>query len=207
MLQEVARTGQAGVYVRSRSTHWEITVAARDTQGLLLRIAGALVRVGLSILTAKIYTLGGGKAVDRFWVAIPADGETTAESLRDRLSRELESGAPMGRAELQALRERHRMRSRAQVDTGTEPKVLISNEISDAFTVVDVTCRDRIGTLFQVALVLSEMGLDVHGAVLTTEADKATESIYVTETRSGKLLDASRCAEVAAALERELASA
>ena len=206
MLREVGRTGRPDVHIRPRSTHWEITVAARDTQGLLLRIAGTLVRFDLSILTAKIYTLGGGNAVDRFWVAIPTDEALTPEALRERLARELETREPLGRAELRSLRERHRMRHRALVDTGTEPKVLISNEMSDVFTVVDVTCGDRIGTLFQVALVLSEMGLDVHGAVLTTEADKATESIYVTDARGGKLLDAARRADVAAALERELAS-
>jgi [protein-PII] uridylyltransferase len=84
--------------------------------------------------------------------------------------------------------------------------VLISNDISDAFTVLDVTCRDQIGILFQVALVLSEMGIDVHGAVLTTEADKVMDSFYVTAGDGGKITDVARCTSIAHALEHELAA-
>ena len=97
------------------------------------------------------------------------------------------------------------MRAHA-VETYTEPKALISNDLSDAFTVIDVTCSDRIGVVFQGALVLSELGLDVHGAVLTTEADRALDSFYVTGEDGAKITDASRCEAISSALERELAS-
>src|SRR5690606_11615282 len=112
----------------------------------------------------------------------------------------------LDRTELAALRDRFRLRQRATVDTTVEPKALISNDISDAFTVIDVTCRDQIGLLFQVALVMNELELNVHGAVLTTEADKATDSFYVTAEDGMKIVDAARCAAVVSALERELAS-
>jgi len=209
LLREATSGGASvyGVHIRTRGTHWEVTVAARDEKALLCRIAGALAHLDLSILTAKIYTLGGERAVDRFWVAIPSEEGLTAETLRARIVRELSSNFRLDREELRALRARFRLRQRAHVDTGTVPKVLISNELSDAFTVIDVTCRDQIGILFQVALVLSELGLDVHGAVLTTEADKVMDSFYVTGEGRAKVLDAARCASIAEILERELASA
>jgi [protein-PII] uridylyltransferase len=196
-----------GVHVRARATHWEITVAARNEKALLCRIAGALAHLDLSILTAKIYTLGGARVVDRFWVAIPGGEGITAEGLRATLMRELASNFRLDREGLHALRSRFRMRQRALVDTSTIPKALISNELSDAFTVIDVTCRDQIGILFQVALVLSELSLDVHGAVLTTEADKVLDSFYVTDENGAKVVDAARCASIAQTLERELAGA
>jgi [protein-PII] uridylyltransferase len=205
LLREAA-AGGFGVHVRARSTHWEITVAARDETALLCRIAGSLAHLNLSILTAKIYTLGGENVVDRFWVAIPEEDACTAATLRERLLREFAAGFRLDRAGLRALRDRFRLTQRAVVDTGAAPKVLISNDISDTFTVLDVTCRDQIGILFQVALVLSEMGLDIHGAVLTTEADKATDSFYVTAEGGDKITDEARCASLAVALERELAT-
>ncbi|HEX2612744.1 MAG TPA: hypothetical protein VHO02_04030, partial [Fibrobacteria bacterium] len=205
LLREAEGAG-FGVHVRSKPTHWEITVAARDEKALLCRIAGALAHFDLSILTAKIYTLGGGKAVDRFWVAIPdPERAYTADSLRARLLETLASGFRLGRAELAALRARLRLRQRALVETGETPNVLISNDISDDFTVLDVTCRDQIGLLFQVALVLSEMGVDVHGAVLTTEADKAIDSFYVTTDEGARIDDAERRRAIVLAIERELA--
>lgn len=205
LLEEAATAGH-GVHVRARSTHWEITVAAIDEKALLYRIAGALTRLDLSILSARIYTLGGGKAVDRFWVGIPGEDDVTVASLREALLRELASDLRLHRQELRALRDRYRLRQRTILDTGTQPKVLISNELSDFFTVLDVTCRDQIGILFQVALVFSELGLNVHGAVLTTEADKVLDSFYVTDEDGAKVTDVARCALIVETLERELAS-
>jgi [protein-PII] uridylyltransferase len=204
LLRSAAGSGY-GIHVAARATHWEITLAARDEKALLARISGILAHLGLSILTARIYTLGGGSAVDRFWVAIPEEGRFTAETLRKKLLDEMVSGFRLGREELRDLRGRHRLRAHG-VETYTEPKVLISNDLSDAFTVIDVTCSDRIGVVFQGALVLSELGLDVHGAVLATEADRALDSYYVTGEGGAKITDEARCAEIAAALERELSS-
>ena len=145
--------------------------------------------------------------MDRFWVAIPdPERAYTADSLRARLLETLSSGFRLVRPELAALRERLRLRQRALVETGETPKVLISNDISDDFTVLDVTCRDRIGLLFQVAQVLSEMGVDVHGAVLTTEADKAIDSFYVTTDEGARIDDAERCRAIVQAIERELSA-
>jgi [protein-PII] uridylyltransferase len=200
-----ATAGNYGIHVLAKATHWEITLAARDEKALLCRIAGVLAHLNLSILTARIYTLGGGKVIDRFWVAIPEEGRYTADSLKQKLLQEMASGFRLGRAELRDLRHHHRLRARG-VEAHTEPKVLISNEISDDLTVLDITCRDQIGILFQVALVLNEMGLDVHGAVLTTEADRALDSFYITTEGGSKVVDAERCDAIAAALEAELSS-
>jgi len=203
-----ATDGAFGVHVASKLTHWEITVAAHDEKALLCRIAGTLAHLGLSILSAKIYTLGGGRVVDRFRVALPEEGTRTPESLRNALLVEFRDGFMLGREELRELRRRTRSRAlySVEAEAGIAPKALMSNEISDAFTVVDITCRDQIGILYQVALVLSELGLNVHGAVLTTEADKATDAFYITAEDGTKILDVTRCEEIIAALERELAS-
>jgi [protein-PII] uridylyltransferase len=182
-------------------------VAARDQKALLCRIAGALAHLGLSILSAKIFTLGGGRVVDRFWVAHPEEEDATAEALGGKLLGLLRADFRMGREELRALPGRRR-RSAADVEREVSivPKVLVSNEISDAFTVADVTCGDQIGLLFQVALVFSELGLDVHGAVLTTEADKAMDAFYITVEGGGKVEDIGRIEAIRAAIESELAS-
>jgi [protein-PII] uridylyltransferase len=192
------------VHVSPKATHWEITVAARDEKALLRRIAGALAHLGLSILSARIYTLGGGRVVDRFRVALPE--EDTPEKLRAALTEGLNRGFRLGRGELRR-RQRARPGYSVEGEGGIIPKVLTSNEISDEFTVVDVTCRDQIGLLFQVAAVFDELELSVHGAVLTTEADKAMDSFYITAADGKKILDDARREEIASSLERELASA
>ncbi len=205
LLQATAK-GDFGVHVSAKPTHWEITVAARDEKALLCRIAGTLAHLGLSILSAKIYTLGGGRVVDRFWVALPEGNVSSPEVLRTRILAELRKHFLLDRGELRELRRRDRAVHDITGDAPIEPKVLASNDISDVFTVMDVVCRDRIGILFQVALVLSELGLNVHGAVLTTEADKATDAFYITSEDGKKITDDARCEEIIAAIGRELAS-
>lgn len=206
LLRDAKETGH-GVHVLPGETHWEVTVAGKDEKALLCKIAGVLASLDLSILTARIYTLGGGQAVDRFCVAIPEAQEARdATALYERLTEELRLGFQLNRQGLRALRDGLRYRVRSGMEMVVTPKALISNEISDDFTVVDVTCRDQIGILFQVALVLSEMNLDVHGAVLTTEADRAMDSFYITEEGGGKVVNVSRRGAIADALERELSS-
>jgi [protein-PII] uridylyltransferase len=69
-----------------------------------------------------------------------------------------------------------------------KPEVAFSNAISENFSTVDLTCNDRIGLLFQVTKVFSDLKLDVHGAILTTEADKAMDAFYIT-TRDDKKIE------------------
>jgi len=211
-LMQDTREGDYGVHVSAKATHWEITIAARDEKALLCRIAGTLAHLAFSILSAKIYTLGGERVVDRFWVALPEGDAPSSSSvlgpdaLRGRILNELRKHFLLDRPELRELRRRAQSFQEINGDAPIVPKVLTSNDISDAFTVVDIICRDQIGILFQVALVLSELGLNVHGAVLTTEADKATDAFYITDEGGNKVTDVARCEEISVAIGRELAS-
>ena len=75
-------------------------------------------------------------------------------------------------------------------DLPMKPAVTFDNAISDNFSTVDLTCNDRIGLLFQVTKVFSDLKLDVHGAILTTEADKAMDAFYITDGANKKIEDA-----------------
>ena len=205
LLQE-SDTGGFGVQVNPKSTHWDITVAAHDDKALLCRIAGSVAHMGLSILGARIYTLGAGKVVDRFTVAIPEEGHYTDESLQAKLLAELRSHRRLGREELEVLRIRYRNRSGIPEGVHSEPEVSASNDISESFTVIDITCQDQLGLLFQVAQVFSDLGLSVHGAVLTTEADKAMDSFYLAGEDGGKIQNPDRLESIRSSLMRELAA-
>lgn len=178
--------------VVERSTHIEITVVANDDDALLSRISGTLTHLGLSILSARIFTRVDGKAIDKFWVAIPEEPRMAPAALEERLVKELEENFKLSREELHELRARFKPRSafgRVR-EMPMKPSVTFSNAISDNFSTVDLTSSDKMGLLFQVTKVFSDLKLNVHGAILTTEADKAMDSFYVTDSANRKLQDA-----------------
>jgi [protein-PII] uridylyltransferase len=189
----------------TRQTHWEVTVVANDDDALLSRIAGTLAHLELSILSARIFTRVDGKAIDKFWVSVP-EGAQDAAALELRLIKELGKNFRLSTEELHDLQARIKPKiAFGKVrDLPMKPEVAFSNTISENFSTVDLTCSDRIGLLFQVTKVFSDLKLDVHGAILTTEADKAMDAFYITTRDDRKIEDAELIDLIVTTLIKEL---
>jgi len=191
-----------------KPTHWEVTVVSNDDDALLCTIAGTLTHLELSILSARIFTRVDGKAIDKFWVSIP-EGKPSRTNLESQLIKELEKNFRLSKEELHDLQSRFKPKSiYGKVrDIRFKPAVTYSNAISDNFTTFDLTCSDRIGLLFQVTKVLSEMKLKVHGAILTTEADKAMDAFFITDASDKKIDDAQLIDSIVNTIISELSDA
>ena len=202
------KTQKFNARVVEKPTHWELTVVANDDDALLCTIAGTLTHLQLSILSARIFTRVDGKAIDKFLVSVPDGDIYTSARLEKRLLEELEKHFRLSREELRDLQTRFRSKNgfgKVQ-DLPMEPSIAFSNAISDNFSTIDLTCKDRIGLLFQVTKVFSELKLNVHGAVLTTEADKAMDSFYVTDAGNRKLANSELIDTTMTTLKNELSS-
>jgi [protein-PII] uridylyltransferase len=158
----------------------EVTVYAADHAGLFSRIAGALAVAGASIVDARIHTLTNGMALDTFWVQDAAGGAfdqphrlaklyvlvEQALSGHLRLDREIPKLA-------QALMGR-RMRA-----IHVPPRVVIDNRASNSYTVLEVNGRDRPGLLHDVTSAISEQGLQIGSAHVSTYGVRAVDVFYV----------------------------
>jgi [protein-PII] uridylyltransferase len=80
------------------------------------------------------------------------------------------------------------------------PQVLIENTSSDSHTIIEVQAQDHLGLLYKLTRVLYESGLDVALAKISTEANRAIDVFYVTDTAGRKLIDASATGMVRQAL-------
>jgi len=192
--------------VLEKQTHWEVTVVANDGDALLCAIAGTMVHLELSILSARIFTRVDGKAIDKFWISVPEGAKEGTSGLEQVLIRELGKNFQLSMPELHELQARIKPKTGfAKVrDVLTKPSVSFSNSISDNFSTVDLTCSDRIGLLFQVTKVFSDLNLKVHGAILTTEADKAMDAFYITNGSNKKIEDAELIDSIVTTLIKEL---
>ena len=147
----------------------EVTVYAADHAGLFSRIAGALAVAGASIVDARIHTMTNGMALDTFWIQDAAGGTFDAPHRLAKLSALIEQ-ALSGRLRLAAeIRKMSKslmgQRVRAIL---VPPRVVIDNRASNTHTVLEVNGRDRPGLLHDVTAAISDEGLQIAFAHVTT---------------------------------------
>jgi [protein-PII] uridylyltransferase len=177
-----AEAEQAPLTVRTRVLEsravTEVTVYCADHPGLFSRIAGALAVAGASIVDARIHTMTNGMALDTFWVQDAAGGAFDAPHRLARLAVLIEqslSGRLRLEAEIGKLR-REPARLRA---VQIPPRVVIDNHASNSHTVIEVNGRDRPGLLHDVTAAISEQGLQIGSAHITTYGVRAVDVFYV----------------------------
>jgi [protein-PII] uridylyltransferase len=179
----------------------EVTVYTADHAGLFSRIAGALAVAGASIVDARIHTLTNGMALDTFWVQDAAGGAFDAPHRLARLSALVEqalSGRLPLAAEIRRLGEAllgRRMRA-----IHVPPRVVIDNRASHTHTVLEVNGRDRPGFLHDVTAAISEQGLQIASAHVTTYGVRAVDVFYVKDIFGLKVENDRKLAALRAAL-------
>jgi [protein-PII] uridylyltransferase len=83
-------------------------------------------------------------------------------------------------------------------------RVVVDNEASDFFTVIEVGAPDRIGLLFDITRTLAEQQLDVHLAKVATFGTRVVDAFYVRDELGRKLDDRGRIDELERALRARL---
>jgi [protein-PII] uridylyltransferase len=181
----------------------ELVFVTRDRPGLFAMITGVLAAEGLNILAARIATSREAIALDAFRVSRPSDEELDSDRA-ERLETTLR-GVLGGDLDVEQLVERsarpwlRRKRGRHIATT-----IDIDNDVSDAFTVLDVTTGDRVGLLFTITNCLYRLGVDIHLAKVTTMVTQALDAFYVTEQDGRKIEDPARLEDIRSALLQAL---
>jgi [protein-PII] uridylyltransferase len=156
-----------------------VTVCARDTPGLFSKIAGAFTLHGMQVLDAQVYTWRNNVALDVFEVEPPAD-----RIYEERKWREAEAdlrAALAGELNLaEALAERLADYGDARPETTRHPsKIVVDNDSSSFFTIIEVFSYNTPGLLFGVTDALFQCRLDVWIAKVATKVDQVVDVFYV----------------------------
>jgi [protein-PII] uridylyltransferase len=183
-----------------RSDLSEFILWTPDQHGLFANVAGCLTANGINILGSHVYTTRTGLALEVYRVSTPAGPEEDRRLVWSRFEEGLEK-VLAGEVPVGDLLARRRLPvGRARSPQRRAPTVVVRNDVSDFYTVVDVTADDRQGLLYDLTSALSEHGLEIYVSKATTVLDQVADTFYVKDGSQKRLTDAEAVERLRAAL-------
>jgi [protein-PII] uridylyltransferase len=153
---------------------------------------------------AQITTTRDGFALDTFMLQRELPDDEDEERRARRIGQTIEK-LLRGEARLKTLLEKRRPVERRVEAFSVAPEVIIDNALSDQYTVIEVSGRDRPGLLYELTSALSDLNLDISSAHITTFGEKAVDVFYVTDLTSKKIVSDTRQKSIEEALSAILA--
>jgi len=190
-VEEIRKGITLSVMFKESGEFTNMTVITRDTPGLLSKICGVLSINDANIHDAKIFTRKDGIVIDTFNVTDFRTHKKLGPECYAEIEKDLEdvlNGMLQLNNEFAGMRSRWwRIENKLFKRTG---KVKIDFEKHKKYTIIDVISPDRLGFLYQVTNKMSELGLVIYFAKISTKGDDIVDSFYVLD-RNGKKVSAS----------------
>jgi [protein-PII] uridylyltransferase len=167
---------------------------------LFADVAGALAATGINIIGTHVYTTRTGLALEVYRVSTPAGSADDRRERWERLDEVLGRVLVKQVAVAELIARQRRPVGGARPPLKSPPQVVIRNDVSDFYTVVDLTADDRLGLLHDVTRALSEQGLEIYVSKATTVLDQIADTFYVKTADQKRLTDPEAIARVREAL-------
>ncbi len=158
----------------------EITIYAPDHPGIFSDLAGAMALSGVTIMDAKIATMSDGMVLDSFSFLDAQDRAVTQPDKMKRIYRRIEE-VLAGKLHIQKELESARQSTLARREEpfSVASRVIVDNDTSSTDTIIEVNGRDRVGLLYDVTSVLTDLGLKISSAHITTFGEEVVDTFYV----------------------------
>ncbi len=182
---------KALIFPREMRSQWSLLVMCRDRHGLLAKICGVLSLHNLSVLNAQVFTWNNGSAVDVLEVRAEENitfEEMDWQSVGDDLNLVLNHRLGLGHRLYKKLSTTNGKR-KFPAETKT-PRVLMDNEASQKYTVIEVYAKDSPGQLYRITQTLADFGLIIYRAYIATEVEQLIDVFYVLDGENEKVTDA-----------------
>ncbi len=173
------------------------TIATRDLPALFSKITGVMAANGINILGAQIHTSSNGKVLDILHVNSPQGFIITDENRWKRIRDDMHSVLE-GKVRVQTLVDRRKssIYSAAKSKPKFPTSVEIDNEVSVDYSVIDIYAHDTVGLLYRITATLSELGLYIGVAKISTKVDQVVDVFYVRDIFGQKITSVEKLAEI-----------
>ncbi len=180
----------------------EITVISWDKPAFLSRAAGILTLHGLNIMSAQAFMMNEEMILLIFQCRLPEkDG---AAMHWDNLKKDMDR-LINGKLALDYRIAAHSSGgSRRKVVRSSPSTIVIDNESSAMYTILEVYTLDRIGLLYTITRTLYELQMLISVAKITTKGDQVADVFYVRTDKREKVTDPEQITEIQRALRYSL---
>ncbi|MGO9528580.1 MAG: [protein-PII] uridylyltransferase [Verrucomicrobiia bacterium] len=183
----------------------QVSICTWDRLGLFSKICGSFASAELNILRANIYTRSDHVVLDMFDVCdknlAAVTDQRAIQTAEGMLERMLSDREKIKFADV--LKRLRAIRGPAPGIREVHIPTLISfdNETSKRRTIIEIQTEDRLGLLYAITHTLSELGLDISFAKISTEKGAAIDTFYVQDQLGNKITDPARLSGIRAKLE------
>jgi [protein-PII] uridylyltransferase len=186
--------------VEKKEEIYELFICCHDRPGLFSRLTGVLSLNHINILGAQIFTRSDRIALDIFQVQPPLDPlfeEETWEKVHEQLLKAIQGKLSL---DYRLAQKKPGLQLSSGPKTQAESQVVIDNQGSDFYTILEIYSQDRLGLLYTITKTLFEIELNIHYAKISTKVDQVVDVFYVADLEGQKIWDEERMEEVKKAI-------
>ncbi len=186
--------------VEKKEEIYELFICCHDRPGLFSRLTGVLSLNHINILGAQIFTRSDRIALDIFQVQPPLDPlfeEETWEKVHEQLLKAIQGKLSL---DYRLAQKKPGLQLTSGPKTQAESQVVIDNQGSDFYTILEIYSQDRLGLLYTITKTLFEIELNIHYAKISTKVDQVVDVFYVADLEGQKIWDEERMEEVKKAI-------
>lgn len=178
-VEEIEKGNDLSVFFKEMDDYTNITIITKDIEGILARLCGTLSINDINIHDAKIFTRKDGIIIDSFNVTDFRTNKTIDPSRYDKIKNDLYLAIndnllltkEFNKAKSKWWRIERKLFKRAG-------KVKINFEENEKYLIIDVFSPDRLGLLYQITKTISNLGLYIAFAKISTKGDDVVDSFY-----------------------------
>lgn len=187
-INEIKNGTEVSVFFKNDVSFTNITVITKDKISLLSKLCGSFVINDLNIHDAKIFTRRDGIIIDSFNVTDFSThtivDESRYEKIKGSIINLLSENLNIAK-EIQGVKARWKRLTNNLLDS-TIP-LEVEFEEHDDFNIIDISAPDKIGLLYYITNKMSELGLTVAFAKISTKADGVLDAFYVKMSNGKKI--------------------
>ena len=174
--------------LRGATESVELLVATKDRAGLFADIVGSISHEGATIASAQIHTTSNGGVLDLF-ILKDDEGRMFGQGDENRLERLKDNLTEAIQNELDPSKQSDRMRPGRSAVFVVDPDIIFDNSGSADFTLLEITGKERIGLLYDIAVLLADAGIRIQSAHVGCYGERIHDVFYVQDADGNKLVD------------------
>ncbi len=171
---------------QNKDGHLSILIIAKDRPGLLTKICGTIALNGLEVLAAQIFTWPDGTAVDTIDVC-PIYNNEYSDAEWGELRNDLQKAFNFRLGLDYRLSHSDVRPTKTAKIKSAPPKVIINNDSSETFTIIEVYAQKHLGIIYKITKTLSEFRINIFRAKIGTHSDQVVDVFYVLDNKNQKI--------------------